>query len=130
MFINENKRKGLHNRVKFPEDLVGAPTWLPFLCLGLQHGGRDIMCKSRIPFQRFGGLSLKFNVKRTSKVLFKVKRWRSGESTHFPPMWPGFDSQTRRHMWVEFVNHVLFFEVFLRVLRFISPALLKIQYLT
>ena len=29
--------------------------------------------------------------------------WRSGESTHLPPMWPGFDFQTRRHMWVEFV---------------------------
>ena len=24
-------------------------------------------------------------------------------STRFPPMWPGFDSRTRRHMWVEFV---------------------------
>ena len=35
MFFNENKRKRLHsNRVKFPEDLVGAPTWPPFLCLG------------------------------------------------------------------------------------------------
>ena len=32
-----------------------------------------------------------------------VKGWRSGESTRLPPMWPGFDSQTRRHMWVEFV---------------------------
>ena len=21
-----------------------------------------------------------------------------------PPLWPGFDSQTRRHMWVEFVG--------------------------
>ena len=29
--------------------------------------------------------------------------WRSGESAQFPPMWGGFDSQTRRHMWVEFV---------------------------
>ena len=28
--------------------------------------------------------------------------WRSGESTHLPLMWPGFDSQTR-HMWAEFV---------------------------
>ena len=35
MFFNENKRKRLHNnRVKFPEDLLGAPTWLPFLWLG------------------------------------------------------------------------------------------------
>ena len=32
MFFNENKRKRLHNnRVQFPEDLVGAPTWPPFL---------------------------------------------------------------------------------------------------
>ena len=29
--------------------------------------------------------------------------WRSGESTRLPPMWPGFDSRTRRHMLVEFV---------------------------
>ena len=29
--------------------------------------------------------------------------WRSGESTRLPPLWPGFDSRTRRHMWVEFV---------------------------
>ena len=26
-----------------------------------------------------------------------------GESTRLPPMLPGFDSRTRRHMWVEFV---------------------------
>ena len=29
--------------------------------------------------------------------------WCSGESARFPPMWPGFDSRTRRHMWVEFI---------------------------
>ena len=29
--------------------------------------------------------------------------WRSGESARHPPMCPGFDSRTRRHMWVEFV---------------------------
>ena len=28
---------------------------------------------------------------------------RSGGSTRLSPMWPGFDSWTRRHMWVEFV---------------------------
>ena len=27
-----------------------------------------------------------------------------GESTRLLPMWLGFDSQTRRHMWVEFVG--------------------------
>ena len=29
--------------------------------------------------------------------------WRSGETAGLPPLWPGFDSRTRRHMWVEFV---------------------------
>ena len=28
---------------------------------------------------------------------------RSGESARLPPMWPGFGSWTRRHMWVEFL---------------------------
>ena len=52
--------------------------------------------------------------------------WRSGESTRLPPVWPGFDSRTWRHMWVEFVQLVLSLlrEVFLRVLRF-SPLLKK-----
>ena len=30
-----------------------------------------------------------------------VQGWRSGESTRLPPMCPGFDSETWRHMWVE-----------------------------
>ena len=29
--------------------------------------------------------------------------WRSGESTRLSPMWPGFNSRRRRHLWVEFV---------------------------
>ena len=29
--------------------------------------------------------------------------WRSGKSTHLPPIWPGFKSQCRRHIQVEFV---------------------------
>ena len=29
--------------------------------------------------------------------------WRSSEITRLPPMWPGFESWRRRHMWVEFV---------------------------
>ena len=40
---------------------------------------------------------------REGKESFEEQGWRSGESTHLPPMWPGFDSWTRRHMWVEFV---------------------------
>ena len=41
-----------------------------------------------------------------------VQGWRSGESTHLPPMWPGFDSQIWRHMWVEFVGSLLCTETF------------------
>ena len=33
----------------------------------------------------------------------RSKGWRSGESARLPPKWPGFKSQRRRHMWVEFV---------------------------
>ena len=36
-----------------------------------------------------------------------VQGWRSSESTRLPPMWPRFDSRTRRHMWVEFVGSLL-----------------------
>ena len=28
--------------------------------------------------------------------------WCSGESARLTPMWPGFDSRSRRHMWIEF----------------------------
>ena len=57
-----------------------------------------------------------------------VQGWRSGESTRLPPMWPRFDSSTRRHMWVEFVGSLLCTERF-------SPGtpvspLLKNQHLT
>ena len=31
------------------------------------------------------------------------KGWHSGESARLSPMWPGFKSRRRRHMWVEFV---------------------------
>ena len=61
-------------------------------------------------------------------LVMGVQGWRSGESTRLPPMWPGFDSRTRRHMWVEFVGSLLCTERF-------SPGtpvspLLKNQHLT
>ena len=48
--------------------------------------------------------------------------WCSGESTRLLPMWPWFDSRTRRQMWVEFVvgSRPCSRVVFLLVLRF-SP---------
>ena len=38
--------------------------------------------------------------------------WRSGESARLPPMWPGFDSWTQRHKWIEFVGSLLCSERF------------------
>ena len=35
--------------------------------------------------------------------LLDEQGWCSGESARLSPMCPGFDSRTRRHMWVEFV---------------------------
>ena len=37
------------------------------------------------------------------RLLLGEQGWRSGESARLPPMCPGFDSRTRRHMWIEFV---------------------------
>ena len=33
--------------------------------------------------------------------------WGSGESTRLALMWPGFDCQIRRQMWIEFVGSLL-----------------------
>ena len=44
--------------------------------------------------------------------IWGVQGWCSGESTRLPPMWPGFDSLTQRHMWVEFVGSLLCTERF------------------
>ena len=38
--------------------------------------------------------------------------WPSGESTCFPPMWPGLYFRTRHHMWIEFVGSLLCYERF------------------
>ena len=39
----------------------------------------------------------------TTVIRFGEQGWRSGESARLPPMWPGFNSRRRRHVWVEFV---------------------------
>ena len=41
--------------------------------------------------------------KTNSKRKIGEQGWPSGKSTRLPPMWPGFDSRTRRHMRVGFV---------------------------
>ena len=55
----------------------------------------------------FGWLSLSLGKALTFSLLKKLnlgeQGWHSGESTRLPPVWPGFESWRRRHMWVEFV---------------------------
>ena len=43
------------------------------------------------------------SIKRLKQFVLGEQGWRSGEVARLPPMWPGLDSRTRRHMWVEFV---------------------------
>ena len=57
--------------------------------------------------------------KRIENDICKIRRdifiqqgWRSGESARLPPMCPGFNSQTRCHMWAEFVGSLLCSERF------------------
>ena len=45
--------------------------------------------------------------KPINRALDGEQGWRSGESARLPPMCPGFDSRTRRHMWAEFVGSLL-----------------------
>ena len=47
-------------------------------------------------------LQLRGPVQEAKAILWE-QGWRSGESARLPPVCPGFDSRTRRHMWVEFV---------------------------
>ena len=44
----------------------------------------------------------------------------STRRTRLPTMWPGFDSQTQRHIWFELLVFFSASEGFLRVLRFSS----------
>ena len=62
-----------------------------------------IRLRSCCPHTVFVCLFLPYDGIRESLNTLGEQRWRSGESARFPPMCPGFDSQTRRHMWVEFV---------------------------
>ena len=52
-------------------------------------------------YPRVGHLSIL--LEEVNVVRLGSKGWRSGESARLPPMWLGFNSWRRRHMWVEFV---------------------------
>ena len=46
---------------------------------------------------------LTVNQRKSGRWILGEQGWHSGESARLPPMWPGFDSRSRCHMWVEFV---------------------------
>ena len=50
------------------------------------------------------GLSLLLVLSLLREVFLRVLRSSSHPLPPPPPMWPGFDSRTRRHVWVEFVD--------------------------
>ena len=49
---------------------------------------------------------------RVFRICSGGQRWRSSESIRLPPIWPRFDFQNRRHIWVEFVGSLLCCERF------------------
>ena len=63
-------------------------------------------------FKRCSQQSTYFSPERVHPAVSRGKGCRSGESTCLPPMWPKLGSQTRRHIWVEFVASVLCFKRF------------------
>ena len=69
-------------------------------------------------------MKLWLTVRTQRQLLVEERGRRIGDCTRLPPMWPGFKSQRRSHMWVEFVVGYLpwFQRFFSRVLRF-SPLL-------
>ena len=65
---------------------------------------------------------------RQNQVIIGEQEWRSGDRARLPPMWPGFDSRTRCHKWVEcVVGSRPCSEGFPRVLRFSSSTKIKIS---
>jgi len=107
-----------HSQIVTHPVIYHLPTWLD---LGDQARTDAVLNDFVRFFFSFFSFVFLFFVNRSARV----QGWRSGESTRLPPMWPGFDSQIQRHMWVELVGSLLCTERFTPV----SP-LLKNQHLT
>ena len=92
-------------------------------CIALQSikAQKDLANSSFLGIKLLSGSSVMY------KVRARVSRWWE-HSHQLPPLWPGFQSLRRRHMWVEIVVCSLscFEGFFLGVLRFSS--LLKNQH--
>ena len=65
---------------------------------------KRLILKANINYSLFHIIQSKRIIVEGHKYLKDPEQgWRSGESTRLPPVWPGFKSRRRRHMWVEFV---------------------------
>ena len=94
-----------HNTVDFKIIIISQCTYLYYLLANFFTGRED--CQS--PWGR------PTKEERQNIICMDangVQGWRSGESTRLPPKWPGFDSQIRRQMWIEFVASLLCTERF------------------
>ena len=63
--------------------------------------------KQKFTRSRFSKIAVLQKVTKAWLIVdFKITEqgWRSGESTRLSPRWPGFNSQGRCHIWVEFVQ--------------------------
>ena len=96
-------------------------------CTSLQLSGATevALLLNRLNFNRGKAITTRGSLLLIDeRRIFVEQGWLSGESTRLPPMWPGFDSRSRCHMWVEFVLSFVFLvlppKVLLRVLRFSS----------
>ena len=77
-----------------------------------------LFCCTAVISQRDGLLaSSKINdpniwLDKNGNIREQEQGWRRGESNRLLPIWPGFDSLTRRYTWVEFVGSLLCSERF------------------
>ena len=107
--------------------LHGLSNWSMFYICRINSRAEKLLVHTRELSSKYLTCLISWSILGVLGVL-GVQGWRSGDSTRLPPMLPGFDSQTRRHMWVEFVGSLLCTERF-------SPGtpvspLLKNQHLT
>ena len=73
------------------EGYIGKPCSKCLNIIDSKLGGRELI----LPDKRYTMMGVKIGI--------QAQGWRSDESARLPPIWPGFDFRTRRHMWVEFV---------------------------
>ena len=70
----------------------------------IEHITSSYLTKADLSENLYPGVGhLSILLEEVNVVPLGGKGWRSCESARLPPMWPGFNSRRRRHMWVEFV---------------------------